>query len=162
MVSFNSQLHHQRSGLLQVGGRIFVAFASHEDATPYHGWVIGHSASNVQHQFAIFNTTPNGLNGADGGIWAGGGAPAADSGGDIYITTGNGAFDEAPAPPDNDYGDSILRLHPFNGSTPNGVNLSVAGCSLPTIRLCSRKTMLTWVRARRSCCRIKPPAPRTF
>ena len=131
MVSFNSQLHHQRSGLLQVGGKIFVTFAAHEDATPYHGWVIGYLASNVQHQVAVFNTTPNGLNGADGGIWAGGGAPAADSGGDIYVTTGNGAFDEAPPPPNNDYGDSILRLHSFGGNTPNGMNLTVAGWFTP-------------------------------
>jgi hypothetical protein len=131
MVSFDSQLHHQRSGLAEVGGKIFVVFAAHEDATPFHGWVIGYKASDVQQQIAVFNTTPNGLNGADGGIWAGGGAPASDSGGDLYVTTGNGVFDEAPAPPDNDYGDSILRLHSINGSTPNGVNLSVAGWFTP-------------------------------
>jgi hypothetical protein len=131
MVSFNSQLHHQRSGLAQVGGKIFVAFAAHEDATPYHGWVIGYKASDVQQQIAVFNTTPNGLNGADGGIWAGGGAPAIDGGGDIYVTTGNGVFDEAPPPPNSDYGDSILRLHSVNGRTLNGSNLSVAGWFTP-------------------------------
>jgi hypothetical protein len=131
MVSFDSQLHHQRSGLAEVGGKIFVVFAAHEDATPYHGWVIGYKASDVQQQIAVFNTTPNGLNGADGGIWAGGGAPASDSSGDLYVTTGNGVFDEAPPPPDNDYGDSILRLHSINGSTPNGINLSVAGWFTP-------------------------------
>jgi hypothetical protein len=131
MVSFNSQLHHQRSGLVQVGGRIFVVFAAHEDATPYHGWVIGYKASDVQQQIAVFNTPPNGVNGADGGIWGGGGAPAVDGGGDIYITTGNGVFDEAPLPPNNDYGDSILRLHSINGSTLNGVNLSIAGWFTP-------------------------------
>jgi hypothetical protein len=131
VVSFNSQLEHQRAGLTVVGGKIFVAFAAHEDATPYHGWVIGYQASNVQRQIAVFNTTPNGLNGADGGVWASGGAPAADSGGDIYFATGNGDFDEAPAPPDNDYGDSILRLHSLAGSTPNGMNLSVAGWFTP-------------------------------
>jgi hypothetical protein len=131
MVSFDSQLHHQRSGLAEVGGKIFVVFAAHEDATPYHGWVIGYKASNVQQQVAVFNTTPNGVNGADGGIWGGGGAPAVDSTGDIYVVTGNGVFDEAPPPPNNDYGDSILRLHSFTGSTPNGVNLSVAGWFTP-------------------------------
>jgi hypothetical protein len=131
MVSFNSQLHHQRSGLAEAGGKIFVFFAAHEDATPYHGWVIGYQASNVQRQIAVFNTTPNGVNGADGGIWAGGGAPAIDSGGDLYFATGNGDFDEAPPPPDNDYGDSILRLHSVKESTLNGVNLSVAGWFTP-------------------------------
>ena len=131
MVSFNSQLHHQRSGLVEAGGKIYVVFAAHEDATPYHGWVIGYRALDVQQQIAVFNTTPNGVNGADGGIWGGGGAPAVDGGGDIYVTTGNGVFDESPPPPNSDYGDSILRLHSINGSTLNGVNLSVAGWFTP-------------------------------
>lgn len=131
MVSFNSQLHHQRPGLALSGGNVYVAFSAHEDASPYHGWLIGYEASDVQQQAAVFNTTPNGLNGADGGIWQGGGAPAIDSSGDIYFATGNGVFDEAPPPPENDYGDSILRLHPSSGPTPNGVDLSVAGWFTP-------------------------------
>jgi hypothetical protein len=61
----------------------------------------------------------------------GGGAPAADDAGDVYVATGNGAFDEYPPPPMSDYGDSILRLHSFTGSTTNGVNLSVAGWFTP-------------------------------
>lgn len=131
IVSFDSQLHHQRSGLAEVNGKILVAFASHEDAKPYHGWITAYQTSNVQNQLAVFNTTPNGLNGADGGIWAGGGAPAIDSGGDIYVTTGNGVFDEDPPTPDNDYGDTILRLHSITGVTPNGMNLAVAGWFTP-------------------------------
>ena len=131
MVSFHSQLEHNRSGLAEAGGRIYVAFAAHEDATPYHGWVIAYKATNVQQQTAVFNTTPNGVNGADGGIWAGGGAPAIDSGGDVYVSTGNGVFDELPPPPNDDYGDSILRLHYVAGSTLNGVNLSLAGYFTP-------------------------------
>jgi hypothetical protein len=140
MVSFNSQLHHQRSGLAEVGGKIFVVLAAHEDATPYHGWVIGYKASNVQQQIAVFNTTPNGINGADGGIWGGGGAPAIDSGGDVYVATGNGVFDEAPPPPNNDYGDSILRLRSMKGSTLNGVNLGVAGWFTPYDQLTLAQT----------------------
>jgi hypothetical protein len=131
IVSFTSQLQHQRPGLAVYGSRIFVSFASHEDATPYHGWVLVYNGGNVQQQMAVFNSTPNGLNGADGGFWAGGGAPAIDSGGDVYVATGNGVFDEAPPPPDNDYGDSVLRLHSIAGSTPNGKNLSVAGWFTP-------------------------------
>lgn len=131
MVSFHSQLHHNRSGLAETGGKIYVAFAAHEDATPYHGWVIAYKATNVQQQMAVFNTTPNGVNGADGGVWAGGGAPAIDSGGDVYVSTGNGVFDELPPPPNNDYGDSILRLHYVTGSTLNGLNLSLVGYFTP-------------------------------
>jgi len=131
IVDFNSQLEHNRSGLAEFGGKIYVAFAAHEDARPYHGWLLAYSASNVQDQVAVFNTTPNGVNGADGGIWAGGGAPAIDSGGDVYVSTGNGIFDELPPPPNDDYGDSILRLHSFTGNTTNGVNLNIAGYFTP-------------------------------
>jgi hypothetical protein len=131
IVSFNSQLEHQRASLALYANKIFLGFASHEDATPYHGWLLGYQASDVQNQIAVFNSTPNGLNGADGGFWAGGGAPAIDSGGDVYVATGNGVFDEAPPPPDNDYGDSVLRLHSMTGSTPNGKNLTVAGWFTP-------------------------------
>ncbi|MGB9228525.1 MAG: hypothetical protein WCC24_02220 [Terracidiphilus sp.] len=131
IVSFNSQLHHQRSGLALSNGVVYVAFASHEDQTPYHGWLIGYNASNLQQQVSVFNTTPNGLYGADGGIWGAGGAPPVDSSGDLYVSSGNGDYDESSLPPDNDYGDSTLRLHPFTGNTPNGVNLSVAGWFTP-------------------------------
>ena len=131
MISFRSQLHHNRSGLAEFGGRIYVAFAAHEDATPYHGWLIAYNRTNVQQQLAVFNTTPNGIHGADGGIWAGGAAPDIDSGGDVYVSTGNGVFDELAPPPNADYGDSILRLHYVKGTTLNGTNLSVSGYFTP-------------------------------
>jgi hypothetical protein len=131
IIYFNSQLHHNRGGLAENSGRIYVPFAAHEDANPYHGWVIAYKATNVQQQLAVFNATPNGVGGADGGIWGGGSAPAIDSVGDLYVSTGNGVFDELPPPPNNDYGDSIVRLHPEVGSTLNGVNLSIAGYFTP-------------------------------
>lgn len=137
MVSFTSQLHHNRSGLALAGGTVYVAFAAHEDATPYHGWLFGYSNSDLKVPPSVFNTSPNGLNGADSGIWGAGGAPAVDSVGDIYVATGNGVFDEGSGMPmDDDYGDSVLRLHPFSGSTPNGTNLSVAGYFTPDTESC--------------------------
>jgi hypothetical protein len=137
MVSFASQLEHNRSGLALSNGIVYVAFAAHEDATPYHGWLLGYDASNVQQKVSVFNTTPNGVGGADGGIWAGGGAPAIDSaanGGNVYVSTGNGVFDEGSGMPlENDYGDSILRLAPVIGNTvtPNGLNLNLTGWFTP-------------------------------
>ena len=128
IVSFSSQLAHQRSGLALSGSVVILTFAAHEDASPYHGWVLCYKATDVQQQVAVFNTTPNG---GLGGIWGGGGAPAIDSSGNIYVTTGNGIFDEIQPAPDNDYGDSILRLAPFHGNTANGSNLSVAGWFTP-------------------------------
>jgi hypothetical protein len=129
VVTFNSQLHHQRSGLaLTTDGIVYVAFAAHEDATPYHGWLIGYNASNVQQQLSVFNTTPNGVaipgvGGADGGIWGGGGAPALDSGNNVYVATGNGIFDQGSGMAmQNDYGDSVLNLSPMAGTASMQVN----------------------------------------
>jgi hypothetical protein len=128
MVTFSSQYHHNRSGLALSNKTVYVAFAAHEDQGPYHGWLLGYNTADLTQPPSIFNTTPNG---GSGGIWAGGGAPAIDNGGDVYVTTGNGLFDALPPPSFNDYGDSILRLHPFDGITPNGVNLRVAGYFTP-------------------------------
>ena len=128
-VNFDPQKHHQRSGLAVAGGTVYVPWSAHEDATPYHGWLMGYSAADLSQAPSVFNTTPNG---GLGGIWAGGGAPAVDSTGDVYVTTGNGIFDaNSTTVPFNDYGDSILRLHPFSGTTSNGVNLSLAGWFTP-------------------------------
>jgi len=118
LVSFNSQLHNQRSGLaLSKTGIVYVAFAAHEDATPYHGWLLGYHANNAQQQLSVFNTTPNGVSGAnggaDGGIWGGGGAPALDIANNVYVATGNGIFDQGTGMAMlSDYGDSVLSLGP--------------------------------------------------
>ncbi|HYM74653.1 MAG TPA: hypothetical protein VE377_01640 [Candidatus Dormibacteraeota bacterium] len=137
IVSFSSQLHHNRSGLALNGGTVYVAFAAHEDANPYHGWVFGYSASDLSLAPSVFNTTPNGLNGADGGIWGGGGAPAIDSSGDAYVATGNGVFDQGSGlPMENDYGDSVLRLRSTPGSTANGVNMKLVDYFTPDSQAC--------------------------
>ena len=135
-ITFNSQLQHNRSGLALSGSIVYLPFSAHEDATPYHGWLLGYNELNVSIQASVFNTTPNGVaganGGADGGIWAAGGAPAIDSSGDLYVATGNGVYDESSLPPANDYGDSILRLNEFPGvNSPNGTNLSVVGWFTP-------------------------------
>jgi hypothetical protein len=128
MVSLDLQKHHQRSGLALAGGTVYVSWAAHEDAGPYHGWLLGYAASDLS-LASVFNTTPNG---GLGGIWAGGGAPALDGTGDVYISTGNGVFDANSATaPFNDYGDSILRLHPASGGTANGTGFNLAGWFTP-------------------------------
>ena len=54
-----------------------------------------------------------------GGIWMSGGAPAADSSGNLYLASGNGSFD----PTTGDYGDSLLKL--TSGSLSG--NIAVGG-----------------------------------
>jgi hypothetical protein len=97
-VSFDPQRHLNRPGLLLTGGTIFIAYASHCDDEPYHGWIFAYAADTLA-QKAIFCTTPNGgtsMNGAAnaglGGIWQSGMGLVAD-GSDIYFAAGNGAFD---------------------------------------------------------------------
>ena len=101
VISFNSITAGQRAGLALVNGIVYVCWASHEDADPYHGWVMAFSASNLN-PMGVYNDTPNGTK---GGIWMAGGAPSVDAANNLYVITGNGDYDGLA-----DYGDSIVKL----------------------------------------------------
>ncbi len=109
LVNFDPQNQAQRPGLALSNGVVYVCWASHEDHDQYHGWIMGFSASTLLPVAgAILNTTPNTVGGAGyarGGIWMGGGAPAIDSSGNLYLVTGNGTFDGVA-----NFGDSILKV----------------------------------------------------
>jgi hypothetical protein len=112
VVSFDAFKENQRPGLLLDNGVVYITWASFDDHTPYHGWVIGYNAQTLQ-QVAVFNTTPDG---GLGGIWMSGAAPAADSAGNIYVVTGNGTFDGGSSTtPNQDYGDTFLELSTAGG-----------------------------------------------
>ena len=105
--SFSPKQENQRAGLTLVNGVVYIAWGSLEDADPWYGWVMGYDATNLSHLYT-FNTAPNT---GRAGIWMGGGAPSADASGNLYVVTGNGDFDAANStPPNNDYGDSFLKL----------------------------------------------------
>ena len=112
-VPFDAVWAMNRGGLLLLNGIVYVPWASHGDSGPYHGWVTAYNAQTLG-LVAVFNVSPNGPTQTEGGIWMGGGGPAADSTGNIYLSTGNGTFDvtgsSKPA-----YGDSVLRLDPTTG-----------------------------------------------
>jgi hypothetical protein len=116
-VAFDSRNESQRPGLVLSNGLVYVAWASHEDHDPYHGWVIGFNASTlVPVANAVFNTTPNQvgtLSYSRGGIWMGGGAPAVDSTGNLFFITGNGTFDANTG--GSNYGDSVVKLSTAGG-----------------------------------------------
>jgi hypothetical protein len=112
-VPFDLRSQHVRSGLALVNGVVYISWASHEDTYPYHGWIMGYNAGNVQQQVGVFNTTPNG---GLAGIWMAGGTPAADASGNLYVSTGNGTFDaDQGNPPNNDYGNGLLRIATSGG-----------------------------------------------
>jgi hypothetical protein len=118
-VAFDPRNEHQRPGLALVNGVVYVAWASHEDHDPYHGWVIGFNATTLaQVPNAVFNTTPNHVGTVSysrGGIWMSGGAPAADTSGNLYFLTGNGTFDADSG--GSNYGDSTMKLSTTAGLT---------------------------------------------
>jgi hypothetical protein len=115
-VSFDPQKNNQRPGLLLLNGVIYIAWASYDDIPIYHGWLIGYDASTLA-LVAAFSPTPDGSTsgGLEGGIWMSGAAPAADSNGNIYLSVGNGTFDDTtstvpPQTPNDDFGNSALKL----------------------------------------------------
>jgi hypothetical protein len=116
-VAFDPRNENQRPGLVLSNGVIYVAWASHEDHDPYHGWVIGFNPSSLAPLAnAVFNTTPNQvgtLSYSRGGIWMGGGAPAVDSSGNLFFITGNGTFDANTG--GSNYGDSVVKLSTASG-----------------------------------------------
>lgn len=106
--TFVPRQENQRSGLALVNGVVYIAWGAHEDAPPYSGWVMGYNAGNLS-QASVLNVTPNS---GWAGVWMSGGAPAADSSGNVYVITANGQFDATNASaPNNDYGDSFLKLN---------------------------------------------------
>jgi hypothetical protein len=107
VLPFNSLRQNQRPALLLNNGVVYIAFASHGDNQPYHGWVLGYSAATLQ-QVMAYAATPNN---EGGGIWHSGGGLAADSAGSIYFVTGDGTF-TANTAGGRDYGDSFIKLGP--------------------------------------------------
>jgi Putative Ig domain len=110
-VAFAARQEQQHAGLALVNGQVYIAWASFGDTLPWYGWIMGYSYSGgALVQSSVLNVSPN--NGR-AGIWMSGGAPAADSSGTIYVSTGNGISDAtATSGPTNDYGDSVLALSP--------------------------------------------------
>jgi Bacterial Ig-like domain (group 3)/MBG domain (YGX type)/PQQ enzyme repeat len=89
---FNAQKQNPRPGLALANGNVYITFASHEDQTPYNGWVMAYSTSTLA-QTAVYSDTTIGT---QGGIWSAGQAPSIDAAGNIYISTGNGSFGATP------------------------------------------------------------------
>ena len=103
---FDSLRQLQRAALLLSQGVVYIAFGSHGDARPWHGWLFGYDARTLQRRM-FFNTSPNAFG---GGIWQGGGGPATDAAGNVYFATGNGTFSVNQG--GFDWGDSYLKLNP--------------------------------------------------
>jgi hypothetical protein len=108
-VAFNAKQENQRGGLALLNGVVYITWAAHEDKAPWYGWIMGyHYTGSALTQTAALNVAPDFQ---ESGIWMSGGAPAADSNNNLYVLTGNGTFNASnAAPPNTDYGDSLLQL----------------------------------------------------
>jgi Abnormal spindle-like microcephaly-assoc'd, ASPM-SPD-2-Hydin len=102
--TFSALFENQRPALLLLNGVVYIAWGSHGDIGVYHGWVIGYNETTLQ-QAGAYITTPVD---SYGGIWQSGGGPAADSSGNIYVTSGNGPDDVATG--GSDYSGAFLKL----------------------------------------------------
>jgi outer membrane protein assembly factor BamB len=106
-VSFDPMRNNQRMGLALVNGVVYISFSSHCDWNPYHGWILGYDEHTLQ-QVAVYNDTPDG---EGGGIWESAMGIAADTQGNLYVTTGNGTAGQG-----NDFTPT------GNGTSDNGPN----------------------------------------
>jgi hypothetical protein len=112
-LTFSPDKQLNRVGLLLHQGAIYVAFGSHCDAKPAHGWVMAYDAASLA-QRAAYVTTPNGSLGC---IWQAGIGLSADASG-VYFAAGNGDFDAQGKGAQR--GQSVARM------TLGGAGLTVA------------------------------------
>jgi len=97
---------NQRPALTLGNGIVYIAFASHGDISPWHGWVLGYNANSLAQVFA-YNVSANGFG---GGIWQSGSGPGVDASGNIFLISGNGTFDGNSG--GVNFSDSFLKLSP--------------------------------------------------
>jgi hypothetical protein len=123
-ISFDPQTQNQRAGLLLLNGIVYLAWASHCDWGPYHGWIMGYDKTTLD-QKIVYNTTPEGYN---GGIWMSGGGPSADDAGNIYVGVGNGSVGTAGG----NVADVTNRSESALKLTPAGSTLTVNSFFTPS------------------------------
>jgi hypothetical protein len=115
---FDPKWENQRAGLLLQNGVLYVAFGSHGDNGPWHGWILSYNAATLQ-QISAFCSTSNG---SGAGIWMSGAGIAGEINdpnhpyGRMFVATGNGTFNvDQTTCASNCWGDSIINLDLTNG-----------------------------------------------
>jgi hypothetical protein len=109
----------QRAALLLTQGTVYIGFSA-----CFNGWLLSYDAVTLS-QIGALDMSPDadgyGQYGGAGGVWMGGGGPAGDDQGNVYLSTGNGPYDGGP-----EWGDSVLKvnaqLHVLDHFTPADFN----------------------------------------
>jgi len=123
-VTFKDSVQQERAALLEANDNIYTVWSGYDgDCGNYSAWVIAVSADSLA-QVGAIDLVPN-TSGA--GIWQGGGGPAADSAGNVYLATGNAFGGNTPGVSAN-YGDTFVKL-------ANGTPLTVADYFAPSIAI---------------------------
>jgi autotransporter-associated beta strand protein len=133
VVQFNALRENQRAALSLVNGTVYIAWASHGDNGPYHGWIVKWNVANLMTSGFVLTgvlcTSPN-----DGlaGIWNGGGQltfEPDDSA--IYFSTGNGSggaptINSQGFPSDANYNEAVVKIE-NDTTTTGGTNMNANG-----------------------------------
>jgi hypothetical protein len=124
--TINAQTNNQRPALALSQNKVYVGWSSYCDTPPYEGRVMAFNTSDLS-QAASFSAAPGG---GLAGIWMAGAAPTIDGNGNLFYSTGNGAFDGV-----NSFGETLLRLSPTLGvvdwfTPPNWASLNSADLDL--------------------------------
>src|ERR1039458_8106288 len=106
--AFNAKDNNQRPALTFANSKVYIAWSSHCDVTPYNGFVMAYTASTLA-QAAVFNDTSTGGANGQAGSWQSGQGLNVDSCGNIYVMTGNGTWDGS-----SNFGESFVKLNPTN------------------------------------------------
>lgn len=107
LLPFDPLKENARAAVTLTHGVLWLAYAGHCDATPFHGWVFAYDAATLR-QLGAWVDTPDTW---AGGIWMAGQGFAADENGDTFFVSGNGAYAEADDTTGAQLGDTFGKLH---------------------------------------------------
>ena len=105
---FDPLKSNQRPGLVLNNGKVYVAWSSNCDQGPYNGTILSFDATTLAMIGEFYDTEA----GNAAGIWMSGMAPAVDTDGNLYVSTGNGFFDGGT----NNFGCSVVKVQDSSGT----------------------------------------------
>jgi hypothetical protein len=116
LLTFSPEWQNQRVSLALFNGYVFVAWGSHGDNGPWHGWIMAFNESTLA-QTGVICTSPNGYG---NGIWESGAGMPIDTvtpNGRMFAVAGNGDYTSYPPLTSSvDYGESIIRFDLTGGA----------------------------------------------
>ena len=116
-LTFSQLWQNQRPALTYYNGYVYVAFGSHGDNGPWHGWLFSYNGTTMAQEAVVCTSA----DGKGDGIWMSGAAMPIDedgSGGSarMFLTTGNGTYSAYPPfTASTEFGDSVVDFSLANG-----------------------------------------------